>query len=85
MARKSETSETDTRQGKAGDGPSFEAAMEELESLIDRIESGQIGLEESIKAYERGVGLVKRCRAVLDQAEQRVEELSSQLDDADEA
>jgi len=82
VAKKAEQSKAEV---KPKDGPAFEAAMEELESLIDQIESGQIGLEESIKAYERGVGLVKRCRAVLDQAEQRVEELSAKLDDADEA
>lgn len=59
----------------------FEAQMEELESLIERIESGEIGLEDSIKAYERGVDLIKNCRGVLGQAEQRVEELSRKLQD----
>ena len=59
----------------------FEAQMEELESLIERIESGEIGLEDSIKAYERGVDLIKYCRGVLGQAEQRVEELSRKLQD----
>ncbi|MFI4871208.1 MAG: exodeoxyribonuclease VII small subunit [Phycisphaerales bacterium JB061] len=58
---------------------SFEESMQELESLIERIESGEIGLEESIKAYERGVDLIKGCRGVLGAAEQRVEELSQKL------
>jgi len=53
--------------------------MQELESLIERIESGEIGLEESIKAYERGVDLIKGCRGVLGAAEQRIEELSKKL------
>ncbi|RNC81694.1 MAG: exodeoxyribonuclease VII small subunit [Phycisphaera sp.] len=60
---------------------SFEAQMEELEALIEQIEAGEIGLEESIKAYERGVDLIKSCRGVLGQAEQRVEELSKKLQD----
>ncbi|MEM9065039.1 MAG: exodeoxyribonuclease VII small subunit [Planctomycetota bacterium] len=54
----------------------FEQAIEELESLIDRIEAGDTGLDESMKAYERGTKLVSRCRALLDQAEQRVRELT---------
>ena len=58
---------------------SFETSMQELETLIERIESGEIGLEESIKAYERGVDLIKGCRGVLGAAEQRVEELSKKL------
>jgi len=63
---------------KSGD-QSFEGSMQELEALIERIESGEIGLEESIKAYERGVDLIKGCRGVLGAAEQRVEELSKKL------
>lgn len=58
---------------------SFEVQMEELEALIEKIEAGEVGLEESIKAYERGVDLIKSCRVVLGQAEQRVEELSRKL------
>lgn len=56
---------------------SFEAAMDELESIVQRIERGEIGLEESLAQYERGVKLINRCKEVLSQAEQRVEELSS--------
>jgi exodeoxyribonuclease VII small subunit len=61
------------------DTPDFEQALGQLESIIERIESGQIGLEKSIAEYERGVGLIRRCRQVLDRAEQRVEELTSQM------
>lgn len=60
------------------DGPGFEAALEQVESIIDRIESGEAGLEDSIEAYERGMTLLRRCRAILDRAEQRVRELSAQ-------
>ncbi len=54
----------------------FEQAMEALEAITDRIESGEIGLERSLTEYERGMGLIARCREVLDRAEQRVTELS---------
>lgn len=57
----------------------FEKAVEQVEGIIERIESGQIGLERSIAEYERGVALIKRCRQVLDRAEQRVEELTAQM------
>lgn len=53
--------------------------MAQLEEIIERIESGQIGLEKSITEYERGTALVRRCREVLERAEQRVEELTSQM------
>lgn len=56
---------------------SYEQAVERLEAIIDRIESGQIGLEESIAQYERGMALVQRCRDVLDQAEHRIETLQA--------
>ncbi len=63
---------------------SFEAAMEELELIMDRIERGEIGLEESLAAYARGEALLKACKAKLDASEQKVEELSAEaLDDDD--
>ena len=55
--------------------PSFEEALKELEALADRIERGEIGLEESIKQYEQGMKLVAHCRAILTRAEQRIEML----------
>lgn len=56
---------------------SFEDAMNELEQLVEQIESGEIGLEEAIKRYERGIALIQRCRTVLDSAEQRIAELTT--------
>lgn len=55
----------------------YEEAVAQLESILEKIESGEIGLEASIQEYERGVGLIKRCRAILDQAEQRIEHLDA--------
>lgn len=57
----------------------FEQAMSQLEDIIRKIESGEVGLEQSIAEYERGVALVKRCEAVLGQAEQRVKEVGKEL------
>ena len=54
---------------------SFEDATAELETIIERIESGDIGLEESLAQRKRGEELLKRCRAVLDQAEQELEQI----------
>jgi len=54
---------------------SFEEAMAELEGMIERIESGEIGLEKSLEEYERGIELFRHCRRILNQAEQRFEKL----------
>jgi len=56
---------------------SFEDALSRLEELIEQIESGEIGLEESLKRYEQGTALIKRCRAVLDGAQKKIAELSA--------
>ena len=56
---------------------SYEEAVEQLDGILERIESGEIGLEDSITAYEQGVGLIKRCREILDRAEQRIEHLDA--------
>ncbi|MFI4859309.1 MAG: exodeoxyribonuclease VII small subunit [Phycisphaerales bacterium JB063] len=55
---------------------SFEQAIDKLETMIDAIESGEVGLEEAIARYEQGQQLVKRCRTILDKAEQRIAELT---------
>ncbi len=59
--------------------PDFEHAIAEVEAIIQRIEAGEVGLEESIVQYERGVQLIKGCRAVLDKVEQRVADLTAQM------
>ena len=51
----------------------FEEAASELESIIDRIEQGEVELEDSLEAYRRGLALVKRCRAILDSAAKDIE------------
>ncbi|MBM4099734.1 MAG: exodeoxyribonuclease VII small subunit [Planctomycetes bacterium] len=59
----------------------FEEAVEELERIVERMEGGESSLEESLREYARGAALVRRCRQVLDQAEQRIESIGgAQLD-----
>ena len=69
----------DTAEGRsAPDELSYEEAIEELESLIERIEQGRIGLEESLGEYRRGAALLKRCRSILDVAEQQIDEMAGE-------
>lgn len=62
--------------GNKDKSPRFEEAVEELESIIDRIESGEIGLEECVVQYERGMKLAVRCREILDTVQKRIAELT---------
>lgn len=54
----------------------FELSMQSLEDLVARMETGEMTLEESLAAYERGVGLYRHCQTALEQAELRVRLLS---------
>jgi exodeoxyribonuclease VII small subunit len=51
----------------------FEAAMRDLESIVERLEQGDLPLEESLAAFERGVILTRTCQTALKEAEQKVE------------
>lgn len=51
---------------------SFEAALQELESVVQMLEGGGTPLEDSLQAYERGMGLLDFCQATLGQAEQKI-------------
>ena len=53
----------------------FEEALAKLEALVHSIEQGKIGLQESIQQYEEGMKLIKRCRSILAEAEQRIQKL----------
>jgi exodeoxyribonuclease VII small subunit len=55
---------------------SFEKAMAELESIVQRLERGDVPLEESVAIYERGEALKRRCEELLRQAEARVEKIT---------
>jgi exodeoxyribonuclease VII small subunit len=51
----------------------FEAALEELEALVERMETGEASLEDSLKDFERGIELTRSCQGALAEAEQKVE------------
>lgn len=51
----------------------FEAAMDALEALVTRMESGDLPLEESLREYQRGMELVRSCQESLDEAQRRIE------------
>lgn len=63
--------------------PAFEQAMAEIESIVERIEGGEVGLEDALAQYERGVNLINQCRARLSRAQQQVEDLTKRLEQAD--
>ena len=60
----------------------YEAAVAELETLVERLEQGDISLEESLKLYERGVLLGRDCQEALQAAEQKVQLLMQQAGQA---
>lgn len=51
----------------------FEDSMDELEKLVEQMEQGDISLEESLKAFERGIKLTRTCQQALQEAEQKVQ------------
>ena len=61
---------------KGQSGKKFESALEELEEVIEQLESGELSLEDSLTAFEKGVGLVKYCNQKLSEVEQKVELLT---------
>ncbi len=59
---------------------SFEEAMQELESIVHQLETGEAGLEKSIKSYERGIDLKKHCDSKLKQASMKIEKVMMNQD-----
>jgi exodeoxyribonuclease VII small subunit len=51
----------------------FERSLAELEEIVDRLEHGELSLDESLKQFERGVQLTRACQSALKEAEQKVE------------
>ena len=62
--------------------PSFEESLGELEALVERMETGELSLEESLSAFERGIALTRNCQQALQAAEQKVEILTAKTSDA---
>lgn len=65
----------------SADQPDFEASLEELEGLVEALESGELSLAESLERFKRGVELSKHCHQMLDQARQSVEILTRPEDE----
>lgn len=61
---------------KDHDDVNFERSLAELETLIEKMEAGDLSLEESLQAFERGVALTRDCQAALRRAELRVQALT---------
>jgi exodeoxyribonuclease VII small subunit len=57
----------------AAETPDFEHALGELENLVERLERGDLPLEEALKTFERGVELTRHCQTSLQAAQQKVE------------
>lgn len=63
---------------KRSEPADFEAALRELEGLVEKMEQGDLSLEASLAAFERGIQLTRTCQDALAQAEQKVEQLVNQ-------
>lgn len=61
-------------------GQSFELALEDLEQLVEQLESGDLPLEDSLAAFEKGVNLVKFCNQKLTEVEKKIELLVKDKD-----
>ncbi|AKJ96003.1 exodeoxyribonuclease VII small subunit [Thioalkalivibrio versutus] len=67
----------------SADSPAeFEASLEALEALVARMESGELGLEQSLGEFQRGMELVNRCQLALDDAQRRIEALAQEAPSA---
>jgi exodeoxyribonuclease VII small subunit len=64
--------------------PDFEKSLQELESLVEQLESGELSLDDSLKQFRRGVELTRHCQGVLEKAQQTVEKLMD-IDDESSA
>ncbi len=71
MAKKKNTDEDPQELG-------FESAIKELTDIVEKIEQGQIPLQDSLEQYEKGMNLIKHCRGILQQAEKRIIDISQQ-------
>ncbi|WP_286240218.1 exodeoxyribonuclease VII small subunit [Neptuniibacter halophilus] len=56
--------------------PDFEQSLQQLETLVNQMEQGDLTLEESLQAFEQGVSLTRECQNILAQAEQKVQLLT---------
>ena len=67
------TSKTPSAETAAEPTADFERSLAELESIVDKLEQGDLSLDDSLRHFERGVQLTRACQGALKQAEQKVE------------
>ncbi len=60
---------------KRSSPPDFEQALAELETLVEKMEQGELSLDESLQSFERGIQLTRTCQQALQEAEQKVQVL----------
>jgi len=70
-----------SKKNTANAKPGFEESLSELEAIVAALDAGDLGLEESISSFEQGMQLLKNCYDVLQNAEQRIEQLTG-IDEA---
>ena len=63
---------------------SFEQAIENLTEIVNRIETGQVSLAESLQQYEKGMAMIKHCRGILLDAEKRIEQIAENDTEAED-
>src|SRR5690606_13820786 len=63
----------DTAMARKKSSLDFEQSLADLQVLVERLENGELSLEESLSAFEQGIGLTRDCQAALSQAEQKVQ------------
>jgi len=68
---------------KSSAAPGFEKALQELEELVEKMEQGELSLEDSLQHFEKGVQLSRACQQALKEAEQKVEILMKKNDQED--
>lgn len=68
---------------KKGESFNLERTLEELAKIAEQISAGKVGLEESLRLYEKGMSMVTQCRAYLDGAEHRIKVIAQKADGLD--
>lgn len=56
----------------------FEQSISELEQIVKELERGELSLEDSLKQFEKGIGMARKCQEMLNQAEQKIQTLTAQ-------
>ena len=80
MSQEDKTQDEDGQNGETQEERSFEECLEALEKVVERIESGELSLEDSLATFEDGVRLVRSCNRKLNDVERRIEVLTKDSD-----